>query len=411
MVLRLAIRNLLRNRWRTALTIGGIAVAVSLLVWTLAYIEGFSAEMVRGATALDLGQIKIQTHDYVERPSARHAFELTDKLATLRTIPGVEAAAPRVRVFGLVGDENTSGVAQIVGVDPTLEPTVSVVADGVSQGRWLATAVHDGPREAVVGAGLAKHINAKVGDELVMFFEAADGALGNDALTVVGIVDTGNTAVDRMSVYVNIADLQFDAALEGQVHEIVIKTTDILKATATAALIQAAYPELSVRPWREMAPEMAQMIDVSTQSDLILFGLVYLIVAFGLFNAQRMSALERTREFGVILAVGVKPRQLFWTVLLETVFITLLGALVGAGLGAIIAQYHTVYGLNLSLFSEGASFDVMGISFRDRLYFHLTLTAVFKPVIYIVPVSVLCGIWPGIKASRLNIVEAISGRT
>ena len=136
-----------------------------------------------------------------------------------------------------------------------------------------------------------------------------------------------------------------------------------------------------------------------------------LIVTIGVINTLLMSVMERFREFGVILAVGVKPRQLFWTVLLETVFITLLGALVGAGLGAIIAQYHTVYGLNLSLFSEGASFDVMGISFRDRLYFHLTLTAVFKPVIYIVPVSVLCGIWPGIKASRLNIVEAISGRT
>ncbi|MEZ4461949.1 MAG: FtsX-like permease family protein [bacterium] len=159
-----------------------------------------------------------------------------------------------------------------------------------------------------------------------------------------------------------------------------------------------------------MAPEMAQMIDVSNQSDLILFGLVYLIVAFGLFNAQRMSALERTREFGVILAVGVKPRQLFWTVLLETVFITLLGALVGAGLGeAIIAQYHTVYGLNLSLFSEGASFDVMGIAFRDRLYFHLTPTAVFKPVIYIVPVSVLCAeSGRASKRRALNIVEAIS---
>ncbi|MEZ4461948.1 MAG: hypothetical protein R3E66_19940 [bacterium] len=137
MVLRLAIRNAAqplancthdrRNRGR------GVALAL-----TLAYIEGFSVEMVRGATALDLGQIKIQTHDYVERPSARHAFELDDKLGTLKAIPGVEAAAPRVRVFGLVGDENTSGVAPDRWRRPNaLEPTVSVVADGSRKGVGL----------------------------------------------------------------------------------------------------------------------------------------------------------------------------------------------------------------------------------------------------------------------------------
>jgi len=153
------------------------------------------------------------------------------------------------------------------------------------------------------------------------------------------------------------------------------------------------------------------MIDVSQQSDLILFAMVYLIVAFGLFNAQRMSALERTREFGVILAIGVKPLQLFGTVLLETIFVTLVGALIGAGLGAALSWYHTVYGLDLSLFSDRANFDVMGISFSNRLYFSVTLNAVFKPVIYIVPVAFLCGIWPAWKAARLSAVEAISGRT
>jgi ABC-type lipoprotein release transport system permease subunit len=411
LIFRLALRNLFRNRWRSALTVGGVVIAVMLLVWTLAYIEGFVGEMVRGATAVDIGQIKIQNPEYVERPSARHGFKLGTHLEDIRALPGVEAAAPRVRVYGLVGNEDTSGVAQIIGIDPELEGQVSVLDQGITQGKWLGKVVPDGPREAVIGERLATHIHAKLGDELVLFFEAADGSLGNDVLTIVGLIETGNTAIDRGAVYMNIADLQYDAALDDNVHEIVVKTTDILAADQIAAAMRPKLPGLAVRPWKEMVPEISQMIDVSQKSDLILFAMVYLIVAFGLFNAQRMSALERTREFGVILAIGVKPMQLFGTVLLETIFVTLLGALVGAGLGATISWYHTVYGLDLALFSDRANFDIMGISFSNRLYFSVSLNAVFKPVIYIVPVAVLCGIWPAWKAARLSAVEAISGRT
>ncbi len=411
MIFRLALRNLFRNRWRSALTVGGIAIAVMLLVWTLAYIEGFVAEMVRGATAVDIGQIKVQNPDYVERPSARHGFKLGTHLEDILAVPGVEAVAPRVRVYGLVGNEDTSGVAQIIGIDPEMESQVSVLDKGITQGKWLGKVAPDGPREAVIGERLATHIHAKLGDELVMFFEAADGSLGNDVMTVVGLLQTGNTAIDRNAVYMNIADLQYDAALDDNVHEIVVKTTDILAADQIADSMRSKLPGLAVRPWKEMVPEISQMIDVSQKSDLILFAMVYLIVAFGLFNAQRMSALERTREFGVILAVGVKPMQLFGTVLLETILVTLVGAFLGAGLGAAISWYHTVYGLDLALFSDRANFDIMGISFSNRLYFSVTLNAVFKPVIYILPVAFLCGIWPAWKAARLNAVEAISGRT
>lgn len=411
MIFRLALRNLFRNRWRSALTVGGVAVAVALLVWTLAYMDGFIAEMVRGATAVELGQIKVQTTEYVDRPSAQHAFLLEDKLQQIEAVEGVAAAAPRVRVFGLVGNEETSGVAQIVGIDRDREPNVSIIKNGLIAGAWLAPPAPDTPVSAVLGEGLARHIKATPGDELVMFFEAADGSLGNDVLKVAGILKTGNSSVDRTTVYVDLGALQYAAALDGQAHEIVIKNHDILDANQTAQRLRQQFPQLSVRPWNEMAPELAQIIAVTENSDLIMFGLVYLIVAFGLFNAQRMSALERTREFGVILAVGVQPWQLFATVLLETIFVTLAGALLGSAFGAGISYYHEVVGLDLTMFSDTGSFDMMGISFSSTLYFDLTLRSALRPVLFIVPVAILCGLWPAYKAARLNIVEAISGRT
>lgn len=417
MIGKLALRNLSRNRWRTWLTVVGVAVGVAVLIWTSGYMLGFQRDMVRGATAAELGQVSIADKDYVERPATRHAFDAgQDLLQRIEAVPGVRAATGRVKVFGLVGNERRSVVAKVVGIDPKREAQVTVVKRGLLEGEWLSErpAQEGEAREVVLGYKLAQQIEAEPGTELVLFFEAADGSLGNDLLRVKGIVRTNASGVDRQTAFMHIEDLQYAAALEGQWHEVAVKVSDVQRSKAVAADLAKVVgnESISVRSWQDAMPEIAQLLDVMASADYFMYFFVYLIVAFGLFNAQRMSALERRREFAMMMAIGVVPRQLFWIVVVETVLIVSMGAVIGAGLGALVTQYFVNTGLDLTamMSNKDVSFEYMGISFSNRLYFAMTPEAVLRPVLIVVPVAFLCGLWPALQAVRTEITTALSGR-
>jgi ABC-type lipoprotein release transport system permease subunit len=426
---KLGIRNILRNRWRTGLTLAAIAVAVALMVWTLAFYDGWLVQMVRGATAVETAQVQVHTAAYVDQPRVYRTFVASDSLlSTIARVPDVVAISPRIEAFGLLGNEQRSQVVRILGVDPTRERETTPVAQGLTTGRWLSVdpPAYPAPREVVLGEGVARQLEVGVGAELVVFLEAADGSLGNDLMVVVGVVRTGNTEVDRLTVYVHRQDAEFLTALNGEVHEIAIKTSDLSRAYETADAIastigalRAAPPDaadardnrLLVQPWQEILPNIQQMVVLFRQSYWIMYFLIYLVAAVGILNTQRMSALERRREFGVMLAIGMRPRRMFRTLQVETVVLGLVGALVGAVVGGLLAWYHTTVGLNLHLFTDEASFSFMGVAFSDRLYFAMSIKSIVQPVVVMLVVALLCGLWPATTAARLDPVPTLSGRT
>jgi len=427
--LKLGLRNLARNRWRSGLTLAAVAVAVGLMVWSLSLYEGWIQAMVRGATAVETAQVQVHTAGYVDQPRAYRGFRLdAPELASVRRVPGVVAASPRVELHGLVGNEQRSQVARILGVDPELERRTTPVAEAVTAGRWLADEPPSRaePREVVVGSGVARQLQVEPGDELVTFLEAADGSLGNDLLRVVGIVRTGNTALDQQTVYLHLSDARTLGALEGEVHELAIRTEDLTRAAESAREVAAALgarvgmpegdgaspgEELVVRPWQEVLPGVNQMIVVFRRSYWILYLLVYLLAAAGILNTQRMSALERRREFGVMMAIGMRPRRMFRTLVVESGVVGVLGALIGAAGGAALSWYHQAHGLDMSLFTDQAAFSYMGVAFTERLYFDLTLGNVVEPVLVMLGVALLSGLWPAIRSARIDPAPTIAGRT
>lgn len=426
---KLGLRNLVRNRWRSGLTLAAVAVAVALMVWTLAFYDGWLVQIVRGATAVETAQVQIHTAAYVDKPRVYRTFPAGDALlAAIERVPEVEAVSPRIEAHGLIGNEQRSQVVRILGVDPHRETATTPVADGLTAGRWLAAqpAALPGPREVVLGEGVARQLRVAVGSELVVFLEASDGSLGNDLLEVVGIVRTGNTGVDRLTVYMHREDAEFVTALSGEVHEVAIRTTDLSRARETAEAIASAVgalrqtppnaadardDRLVVQSWQEVLPSIQQMVVLFERSYWIMYLLVYLVAGVGILNTQRMSALERRREFGVMMAIGMRPRRMFRTLQVETVVLGLIGAVIGAAAGTAVAWYHTTAGLNLNLFTDQASFSFMGVAFSDRLYFALSIQSVIQPIIVMLVVALLCGLWPALSAARLDPVPTLSGRT
>jgi ABC-type lipoprotein release transport system permease subunit len=419
MIWKLATRNLLRNRWRSFLTAGGVAVAVGMMVWTMSYIDGFFGTMVRGATGLETGQVLVQHEDYVDEPSVHEAFGLDEELlGELDGVAGVRSAAPRVNLYGLIGHEQRSQVGRILGVDAAREARTTPVTDGLVEGRWLSEEPEEppAPREVVLGRGLAQQLSVGVGDELVVFLEASDGSLGNDLLEVVGVVRTGSTTVDRQGAYMHLEDAQFLGALDGRAHEIITSVVDPAEADAVASRVRARIKQvgapdaLSVRSWREALPEIAEMLEMTDASNWVMYAILYLLASLGLLNTQRMSALERRREFAIMMAIGVTPKRLFSVIVAETFLLSLAGALAGVALGGAVAWHHTVNGLDMTQIVADADFSFMGVSFTERLYFGMSPEIIAQPVVVMLVVALLCGLWPAAKAVRLEIAPTIGGR-
>ena len=427
--LKLALRNLLRNRWRSGLTLGGVVVAVGLMVWTIAFYEGWIVAMVRGATSVDTGHIQVQAAGWAANPRVYESFPLNERLLdAVASVPDVRAISPRIEAYGLVGNEARSRVARLVGVDPARDAAATPVEQGLLSGRWLTEApAPDGePREVVLGADLADLLRAAPDSELVVFLEAADGSLGNDVLRVVGTVRTGNTEVDQSAAFLHLADAQRLTALEGRVHTLLVRTDDPSRARATAGALGAAMGArvgapadsetvaedvLVVRPWQDILPALDQMILLFRRSYWFMYLIIYLVAAVGILNTQRMSALERRREFGVLQAVGMRPARLFRTLQCETVALGVAGALTGVLMGGLLAWHHATAGFDMTLLSDQASFSMMGVAFSDRLYFVLTPAALAQPVAVMAVVALLSGLVPALAAARIDPAPTIVGRT
>lgn len=439
---KIGFRNLARNRWRSGLTLGGIAISVAFMVWILGFMEGWMGTMVQGATAVETGQVQVHTRAFAENPRVYRSFSLDEGLVDrVAAVDGVLAVSPRVRLNGLIGHEEKSQVGRIFGVDPTLESNTTPVSTALEVGRWLqdSPSAFPAPREVVLGVGMANQLRVGPGDELVVFVEAADGSMGNDLLQVVGIVRTANTAVDRMTAYMHIEDAQYLAALEGQAHELAIKTEELLGAQATAArvataidgvtratigdvggeadtatndaaLMAADSDALLVRPWQEILPSIYQMLVISRQSNWITYLLIYLVAAIGLLNTQRMSALERRREFGVLMAIGMRPRKMFRMILTESLVLGSLGGLIGTALGLAVVWYHATAGLDLALFTDQGEFTVMGVAFSGKIFAILTPRAALQPILVMLFVAFMAGLWPAMGSSRLDPAPTIAGR-
>jgi ABC-type antimicrobial peptide transport system permease subunit len=213
-------------------------------------------------------------------------------------------------------------------------------------------------------------------------------------------------------------DVQYVAVLEGRLHEIAIRIDDFAQAPAIAANVAVAVSSseggdtLVVRPWQEIMPQLSTMLELNTQSIQVTFFIFFLLVALGIVNSQRMSALERRREFGVLLAIGISPRRLGQMIVAETVLVSLVGAIAGGAMGLALSSYHATAGFDMSMFASGAEeFSFMGLAFEGRMYFVVTARAVWLPIVWTVGVAVICGFWPAFSSGRLNATQAISGRT
>ena len=319
---------------------------------------------------------------------------------TVQSIAGVEAWTQRVYGAGLgsVGEKSTA--VQIIGVDVARETETTRFDKKVVEGSTLAETPS---QEAVIGKGLAKIVSGTVGSEIVIVSQGADGSIANDLYKIVGIAESGDDITDRVACYLHIEDAQELLVLEGRVHEIVVIVSNINRVDKITSVIETQLNDstLDVAPWQVVAKSFYRAMRTDQQGDAVARWVIMLIVAIGVLNTVLMSVLERTREYGVLKAVGTKPVQIFWLVVYEVVIIALGSICVGALLGVLGNYLLSIYGIT---YPEEISFGGMKLK---TLYAAVNVRCLVIPAMTVILSAVVVSLFPAIKAARIMPAKAM----
>ncbi len=417
LIVRLAGRNLRRQLRRSLLTASAVVLGVGLLMFVRAWEAGAHVMYVESATRMGTG------HVAMEHPAFMGSRELEDRIpaSTLARIreavagaadPGdLLAVLPRITVGGLGQSASSSIPLQVSGVDPGAEAPVSFFVDKVEAGRYLEP---DDRLEAVVGAGVADRLRLELGSRLVLMVQGVDGELESQLVRVEGIFRTGIPEVDRGVVHLPLATAQGWLGMEEDVTSVNVvlasdRHTEPVARAVRSALVEDGVGEdqVAVRPWWEAMPDLHAGLRADAVQTYIMLLVLLGIVGLAVVNSVLMAVLYRTREFGVLRALGLNRRSVVGMVMVEGTLLTLVSGILGMGLGLLISLGVFRNGLDISvLLSEGDL--AFGGAVIDPVIFpvvqRVDVLAIFAIV---VTIGILASIYPAWQASRIAPDEAM----
>jgi len=456
MLISLGWRNLARNRRRSILAGAAVALGLFFGAWAIGLNEGAYAALIRQAAHTRIGHVQVLAEGYLDYPEARlvvpDGIELASRLAQLEHVDAVSA---RSQVEGVVARDSESAPVELIGVDPETERSASVIAERLLEGdsavswcretmvdvlpvmgnneelygRWCDAMGYsrfleaDGPREVILGAGVAERLLVSVGDEITaQVVRAVDedgpdgaqaGSLSQRRLEVVGIFRAGNPEVDDRAAYMA-RDTLMEMLGTRDPNEIVLVLDDVRyidEVKVEAEEIVSATTSVDVHTWRERNPSLAAMIEMDSGNNFVMSFILCVLVIIGVVNATMMSVLERTKEFGVMLSLGIRPGKLFALVMTEVSLLGVLSCIAGIILGGAIELFGRYHGWYMEWFGyDPENIEAMstaGLVYETVYYSALSLEAAIVMVVGMYLLFLLAGRWPAWRASRLRPVDAM----
>jgi len=396
----IAWRNLWRNRRRTLFTAGGIAFACLLLLFSRSMQLGSYTGMIEAATDMLSGHIQVQHEKFFDDPKLEYVVGDADALASeLSRHPEVMLASPRAQAFALLSVGEKSFGAQVIGVVPENEKELSTLMKTLVEGKYLAA-----DDDAVIGRTLARNLGAGVGDELLVLGSGKEGGVAALALRIGGIFDTGQAELDRALVIVPLQTFRDGFYLDSEAHQVVVKLHDVEATEQVIADIGATLPAgVVARSWRELLPDVVQGIALDRISARLFYGILVLIVLFSIINTFVMTVFERTREFGMLLAIGMHPWRIIAMLQLEAFWLALLGGILGALLAAPVLVWLIFWGIPTAGFADLAPNVLLPTHIKGA--FGLEQMAEV-PLIFIIGCQ-LASLAPGLRIMHLRPVEAL----
>ena len=406
LLIRIATRNLLRNLRRTAITMATIAFGLAVILWLQCVLEGRNKHIIESITTTYTGNLQVFQNDYLKDRLIQFSFIPPENL--LDSLPEGSKMAKRIHLPALVSSGEQSVPTLLEGIEPEEESQVTKIKQNLKEGEYLSPDPSPDceSRQIYIGKKLADLLRVKTGNKIVILAQAADGTLGNELFRIKGIYDSGSPDFDKSFAFAPLTCVAKVGAIQG-VHEVSFRLPDITRELEERLnLAKKLPPELVVTTWRESLPGMATMVKYNEATLVMISSMLFIVITLGIVNTMLMSIFERTREFGVMIALGTTPWQVRLLVVCESLALGLFASIFGMLIGLAMVLYHQKYGFDLKPFlGEHSSLDQFRLDLTIYPVFHFV--PFLKSVGYMMTFIVLAGLYPAWRASALKPVEAM----
>jgi ABC-type lipoprotein release transport system permease subunit len=399
---KMAYRNLGRNRRRSILSALALSMGLALLMFVAAFFKGEMRGSMESTLRLDSGHLQVRAADYnPDKLSVAWEYLVENPgqvAAQIEALDQVEDATPRLVASGIVSVRNDSSGVQIMGIDPASEAN-AVYRRGLVAGEFLTADDRDG---ILIGLPLAKNLGLSVGNQINLLVNTSSGSVDEQLFTVRGIFSTGSTNYDKGLVFLPLAKAQSFSGAGNHASYIFVLLHDREQADVVAAAIRGP-KDIQVKTWSELN-ELLVLIEEFSNAYIMIINLIILgVTATVIVNTLVMSVFERTREIGILTAIGMKSRQITALFLAEASLLAAGGIGVGLLIGWALAAYFGKYGIYFG------DLGVSGMIFEDRIYAYLTLQDTINLTITSFIITLLASLYPARLASRMEPVEALHG--
>lgn len=400
----IAWRNLWRNRRRSLILLGAVTVSIAGLAFSIGVMNAYKIELEGNTIDYVVGHLQVHAHGYFENPAPKRTFEWDEAYAhALAGMDELTGFSKRVRTFGMANNPRYSTGVEILGVDGAREHSVSLIPSSMVEGAFIQAGDQN---QIVIGQALADKFQTKLGRKVVLMFSDVNGEVAANAFRVKGIFRGPHSEFERGYVYIALEDAQRLLAIDNRVSDVVCRIKRGLSTEAVANSLRQQFPgpTFEVMTWQEMEPVLVQMMALFSQSNFILYFIIFVAMAFVIANSFLMAVMERIKEFGLLKAMGVRPKRLVGEVLLESLYLAAIGNIAGLVIGGLTTYYFDVRGLDLSVFGQGA--DYFGIS--SVVHPHLGLVDYLTCGVSGLVVCLLVTLYPALKGARIPIIKALN---
>ena len=396
----LAWRNLWRNPRRTIITLIVVAVGLYSILVFAALLQAWTQSSRDTALNLLTGSGQIHAAGYLDDPTVSRRMPPPDRaLKAALANPAINAWVERVRVPAVVQSEYKTLPLTLYGVDPAGEKRISTIPEQIADGHYLADASDPG---IVLGRHLAERLKTRVGKRVIIMAQAADGSLAQQAYQVVGLF-AGNRTVEDANAFTGIKTAETMLGIGSDISEISFHVPDEAQLGAVIASLKRAAPKLDISSWTALSPLAAAVNDFMNAFIYIWLFVMFVFMAIGIVNTQLMAVFERVREFGLLQALGMRPRLILLQVLIESAMLIGTGVVVGMVTAALtVVALHG--GINLGFLARGAEYIGAG----HVLYPQLAPVEFLEMSLLVWALGVAVALWPARKAALSKPVEAMS---
>lgn len=406
-LVRLGLKNLLRNFRRSLITVMSIGWGLAVILWLQAILNGSNQNIIDTITSTYHGHLQIFRKDYLDEKLLQQYFTWDEKW--LPQIKGSEVyASQRVHLPALVSSGEQSTPVILEGVNPDHEARITKIKESLVEGEFITNEPGNEctQHEAYISKTLAKLLGVELGQKVVILAQASDGSLGNELFRIKGMFNTGSPDYDKGVIITTIPCVMATGVLGG-VHEVVLK----IKGRATPEEVQAAMvktlpPELKISSWKELSPRLAAMLVYNDASLILVSVMLFIVISLGILNTFLVQVFERTKEFGVMMALGTPAKSVVATVLCESFFLGIAASILGIILATIVITYHATVGFDLRPL-VGQNFSIGAFKMSLLIYPLFNLVGAVKATLFTMFIVVVATFYPAFRASRLRPADAI----